>query len=162
MSRIGTRKQNGMTITELLIVVALIGIVAMMAIPNFNAMMKSYQASTAVSEMIAMLHLGRQMAVSRRESYVFITFTTGNWQLMDLSPATLKSATLPDHMTVTAQAAFTFDANGSCTNPTTYAGTTPSTQFIRVDAQITPGRIDRYTLEMSPVGRVKSSKEIIE
>lgn len=162
MSRIGTRNEKGMTLTELLVVVALIGIVAVIAIPNFNAMLKSHQASTAVSEMVSMINLARQLSVSRRDSHIFLAFNTGRWELRNVaSTELLRSADMPDNMTVVAFAAFAFDANGACTNPTTYSGTTPNTQYIRVEAVVSSARTDRYTLEVSPVGRVKSTKEIL-
>ena len=156
--------ESGVTLTEILAVVAILGILLLVAIPNFNAMLKSYRASTAVQEMVSVLQRGRQLAVTKREAHTFtvVASPTNSWTLTNTVTGTVvDSGVMPTGVSVEVApgSAYAFNSNGSCTTPTTYTGTTPSTQYVRIDATIQGSRLDRFTVEVSPVGRVKSTLE---
>ena len=152
----------GMTLPELLIVIAIVGIIAVVAIPNFNTFWRSYKASTAIDEMISDMRLARQLAVTRREIHTMAPLAdpANSWTLTNTVTSTVeRDGDMPEGVTISvAPTAFSFNPNGACTNPTTYAGTTPNGQFVQVDAVISASRTDRYTIEISPVGRAKTTR----
>jgi len=60
-------KQEGRTLLELMVVVAIIGIVAAMATPNFWALNSRIQARCATEEIASELRLARQLAITHRD-----------------------------------------------------------------------------------------------
>ncbi|MGQ0696578.1 MAG: GspH/FimT family pseudopilin [Nitrospiraceae bacterium] len=68
-------KQEGRTLLELMVVVAIIGIVAGMATPNFWALNSRIQARCATEEIASELRLARQLAITHRDRVrVFFDF----------------------------------------------------------------------------------------
>ncbi len=60
-------KQDGRTLLELMVVVAIIGIVAAMATPNFWALNSRIQGRCATEEIASELRLARQLAITHRD-----------------------------------------------------------------------------------------------
>lgn len=60
-------KQSGRSLAELLIVLAIIGIVATMAWPTYQAVMLRNQARNAAAEIASSLRMARHLAMARRE-----------------------------------------------------------------------------------------------
>jgi len=163
------RGQAGITLPELLVVIAIIGLIAVIAIPNFTTFWRSYKASMAVNEMIQDMNLARQLAISRRQPYnVQLQASPANtWTATNtVTSQVARQGELPEGVTMsvvvaTAPLTWGFQPNGSCTSPTTLVGTTPSNNYVRVDATITASRTERYTIEVSPAGRIKSTKTVL-
>lgn len=156
--------RRGVTLPEILAVLAIISILLLIAVPNFNAMMKAYRISTAVEELTSVLQRARQLAVTRREVHrLAIQASPANtWTLTNIATGSVvdTGAMPPEvNLTVAPAAAYSFNANGACTTPTTYTGSTPTAQYVRIEGRIQGSRVDRYTIEVSPVGRVKTTRE---
>jgi type IV fimbrial biogenesis protein FimT len=60
-------KQSGRSLTELLIVCAIMGIMAAVAGPSFKSMTTHAQARSAAAEIASELRMARQLAMARRE-----------------------------------------------------------------------------------------------
>ena len=60
-------KQEGKTLTELMVVVAIIGMVAMMAIPNYSIVNSRSQIRCTTEEIASELRLARQLAITYRD-----------------------------------------------------------------------------------------------
>lgn len=73
------RDKAGFTITELLIVVALLGVMAAVAIPNIISWIPAMRVNSAARDLASEMQLARMKAVSERNDYV-ITFDTTNNQ----------------------------------------------------------------------------------
>jgi type IV fimbrial biogenesis protein FimT len=60
-------KQAGKTLTELMVVVAIMGVVATMAIPNYSILNTRSQIRCATDEIASELRLARQLAMTYRD-----------------------------------------------------------------------------------------------
>ncbi len=75
------KKQNGFTLVELLIGLAITAIVLTIGVPNFNDFIRSNRMTTQANELIGALNLARSEAV-KRGATVTITSSSGgsNWK----------------------------------------------------------------------------------
>lgn len=70
-------KQLGTTLMELMVALAVAGILAAIAIPSFAALMRSSRLSSFTNEMVSSLHLARSEAIKRNSRAVICTSATG-------------------------------------------------------------------------------------
>ena len=75
------RKENGFTLVELMIGLAIAAIILTVGIPSFNDLVRKNQMTTQANELIGALNLARSEAIKRGSS-VSITSTSGdsNWK----------------------------------------------------------------------------------
>lgn len=71
-TRLGSSR--GFTLTEMMIVVAIIGVVTVVAVPNFNEWNRKYKLKSAVAELHANLGLARMTAINQNTT-VTVTVT---------------------------------------------------------------------------------------
>jgi len=71
------RKQRGFSLVELLVAVAVIGVVAGMAIIGMNAILPTYRANAAMNQVFSQLRGARQLAITQRRD-VRVQFTGTN------------------------------------------------------------------------------------
>ncbi len=157
--------EAGISLQEILIALAILGIITIVAVPNFNAYLKVLKGQTEVNEMVGAMNLGRQLAVTTRDIHEFeVQANPANtWQLRNtVTSEVVQSGDLTAGVTAEVVSLFTFDSSGACVNPTTYVGTTPQTQYVQVQALIQGSTVDRYTLEVAPTGRIKSTRERVD
>ncbi len=157
--------EAGISLQEILIVMAILGIITIVTVPNFNAYLKVLRGQTEVNAMVGALNLGRQLAVTTRDGHLWVAQADpiNTWMLINIATSVVvQSGELPDGVTSQASVGFTFDSSGACLNPTTYVGNTPDTQFVQVQALIQGSTVDHYTLEVAPTGRVKSTRERVD
>lgn len=73
--------QQGFTMTELLIVVAIVGILASLAAPSFSQFIKSQKIKSMGTDLNASLSLARSEAVKRNKNVTLSPdVVTGSWQ----------------------------------------------------------------------------------
>lgn len=70
------RKQSGYSLAELLVVVAIIGIVSLVTVPNFISMRRSGMLKTSVRNFAADIRSARQRAVTKHQR-TKVSFNTG-------------------------------------------------------------------------------------
>ncbi len=63
----GFRNKKGFSLTELLVVVAIMGMFILVGIPSFSLMLKRYRLSTVTDNFASSLRLARQLSVSRQD-----------------------------------------------------------------------------------------------
>ena len=71
-------KESGFTMTEVLIVIAIIGILAMAAIPGFSAWLPSYRLKSASQDLLSNFQLAKLTAV-KQNKYCAVRFTAGQY-----------------------------------------------------------------------------------
>lgn len=64
------KKHAGITLIELMIVIAILAIVAGMAAPSFNQLIRSNRVSTATNELLAAMQLARAEAIKLRRQVI--------------------------------------------------------------------------------------------
>jgi type IV fimbrial biogenesis protein FimT len=67
MWRESQRQEQGWSLTELLIVLAIMGIICVLAWPSYQTMVARVQARSVTIEIASELRLARQLAMARRE-----------------------------------------------------------------------------------------------
>jgi type IV fimbrial biogenesis protein FimT len=71
------RRQRGFTIVELMIVVAILGVLAAIGIPAFQDMTRNNRRATVVNELLANLMLARAEAAKRGQPVTVCGYTSG-------------------------------------------------------------------------------------
>lgn len=160
------RQERGFTMAELLVVVTIIGLVALVAVPNLGAFFRAYKVRSAADQLVSHLRAARQISVAQR---VPVTFTinpspANTYQFsytIPGQPLTTKSFKLPKEITVTnapsSALAFSIRQNGTVANPTTPDDQSPTANFVRLSSSIGSGATDRYTICLLAAGKVSSS-----
>ena len=74
-----SRYQQGVTITEVVVTVAIIGIIAAIAIPSYQDYIARERLSGAVEAIYGQTQLAKRQAISNNDSRYLITTTGSNW-----------------------------------------------------------------------------------
>jgi type IV fimbrial biogenesis protein FimT len=75
------QKVSGFTIMELMIVVAIVGVLAAFAMPNFRDLVARMRLKTGTSELHSSLLLARSEAVKRNAAVAVVPVDASNWAM---------------------------------------------------------------------------------
>ena len=82
-SRFHRRPRAGFSLVELLIVIAIIGLMAGVSVPAFLTFMKSFRLRTAGRQILGDLNYARQEAITKsRDTYVFFDAATASYDIV--------------------------------------------------------------------------------
>lgn len=73
----GLHQRNGITLIELLVMLAIVVVLTLLSIPMFNSLIQHYRITTAADELYASLQYARTEAV-KRNTNVYVSLTTGD------------------------------------------------------------------------------------
>ena len=82
------KRQAGVTIIELLIGIALLGVLVGMGVPTFRSWLQNSQIRTAADRVINGVQLARSEAIRRNKPVEFDLRTGANWSVVLVSPRT--------------------------------------------------------------------------
>ncbi|WP_152635007.1 pilus assembly FimT family protein [Acinetobacter nosocomialis] len=121
----GITPQEGFTLVELIVTIAVMAIIAMMAAPSMSNLLKSKRLDTNQRDLISTLSeaksqavLGRQNVSVNLNSAASNTATLLNWQPTSNNTLTLKNIAADNTQSSLAITTLTFNANGVVSNIT--------------------------------------------
>ena len=99
-------KSSGFTILELMITIAVVGVLAAVALPSFNYTIQNNRVKTAASDAHMSLLLARSEAIKRNNN-VRVKFNSNGWSVAYWDP----DASTPDYVTLTDKTDLSSDVN---------------------------------------------------
>jgi type IV fimbrial biogenesis protein FimT len=145
-------RSAGFTLTEMLIAVAILGTLVMLALPNFQQMLRNWEVRAAAESVANGLMRARAEAVSRNSNVEFVLGTGTNWTVdlatkpvptdppLDSRPSTEGSPnTSASGLASDGTAATTATFNNLGQVIANKAGTSPLKTLVRVDFSVTGG-----------------------
>lgn len=139
------RRQSGFTLMELLIVIAIIGILTGIAVPNFLGYLPKYRLKSAMDDLFTNLQLAKMTAV-RNAADCTVSFTSTGYTI-ESEGQTIRSVSLEDYGSgvtfarppgdagTAFPASISFNSRGlSTTSSYAYLTNEPQTAHFRVGA----------------------------
>lgn len=74
------RKNSGFTLLELIVIIAIVGVLTAIAVPNFISYLPSYRLKGAISTLRGDLYSAKMLAIKRGVQYK-VVFTAGGYQI---------------------------------------------------------------------------------
>jgi len=153
--RFPIRRETGFTVTELMVVVAIVGIVAAFAAPDMVEMVRRQRVKTASFDVFAALTMARSEAIKRNLT-VSVTPNGGDWGkgfvVTDLNDRLVRTQSSFDGITLSGPNIIRFNSAGRLS---TGGGGPVSISVIATDVYANYGK---RCVTVEPTGRA-SSKE---
>ena len=106
------RKNSGFTITELMVTIAVIAILASLAIPNFIAWLPNYRLRSGAEEIQSTLQLARITAI-KENSTVTVDFNTANETYRaSVGGQAIRGGRMPAGIDINSASSVQFDSRG--------------------------------------------------
>lgn len=103
--------QAGYTLSEIMIVVVVIGILAAITVPSFSTYLKKTRVDGSRSQLIADCYFARSLAIARRET-ITMRFDAAEYQIVNAGGTVFRTTPAADGVTFAASADPNFYAWG--------------------------------------------------
>ena len=103
---------EGFTLIEMMIVIAIIGILAAVTVPHYQSLMDHYRLESDSNQVLVRLRQAKQMSMDERKN-IGVVLNTNQVQLVSVDPATGQLTTL--------EGAYTFDKRISFNSDPAYS-----------------------------------------
>ena len=113
-------RMQGFSLAEMLVVIAILGILAALAAPNMGAMIRTQRIKTAAFDVFSSLTYARSEAIKRNTSVTIEPKTGGwskGWTIKDANARELRDQTGWDTLDVTGPVSVTFQSSGRLSAP---------------------------------------------
>jgi Tfp pilus assembly protein FimT len=143
--------EKGFTVSEALVVVAIIGVIVLVTLPALGERYRGYQVRSATNDLVADLRVARHTAITQRTTVDFTvndeSDSPPNRYSYIRANGETRTVEMEDNVAITAApaTALEFEQDGGLDGA---AGT------IILQTQVSDTRIDRYTVVVSTVGTV--------
>jgi len=157
------RGEAGFTLAEMLVVIVIVGLGALVAIPNVNSFFRAYKIRSASDQLVSHLRVARQISVTQHLPVTFtINASPANTYSFSYTipgkPTTTQTFSLPDPVTVTntptGALTYTIAQNGTVSGATTPDDQNPTANFVTLTYGIGGGVTDQYTITLLAAGKV--------
>lgn len=138
---------RGFTLVELMIIIALLGIIASIAVPNFVQFIRNNQVQAKTDEIATFLQYARSQAVAKRVSY---TIDLDDWEVYPDSDSSAVERTVEIN---TAQANPQHSLTG--VNTLTFNGQGMASSAVKIIICRDTDYANGYLLEIRPSGLIK-------
>ena len=111
-----SRRQAGFSVTELMVVVAILGLLAALAAPNMGAMIRTQRLKTASFDIFSSLAYARSEAIKRNTSVTLTPVNSADWakgwRITDSNGTMLRDQSGWETVTASGPAVVTFFNSG--------------------------------------------------
>jgi prepilin-type N-terminal cleavage/methylation domain-containing protein len=104
-------KQAGYTLTEMMIVVAVVGMLAAIAVPSFSGYLRRTRVDGSRNQLLVDFQLARSLAISRRET-ITMAFSADQYVIRNAGGTVFRTTPAEDGVTFNASADPNFYAWG--------------------------------------------------
>ena len=150
-NRTGTRGERGFSITEMLLVLAIMGIFITFAGPAFTESYRAYRVRSTALELSDVLRAVRQVSVSTRIPHSVVVDTAAGTYSWTDAKGRSRAVALPNGVAFISAnpATVTFVTNGTVST---------GAASLVVQGTVNSYRADRWTLDVNTVGRVAATR----
>jgi len=143
----GKSGERGFTLTEFLVVLAVMGLFIVFAGPAFNESFRAYKVRSSSQELADVLRAVRQVAVSTQNASSLVVDVSGRSYTWNDFKGKSRTIQLPDpvRFQTANPATITFISDGTVST---------GSATIALENIITSSRADRWTLSLNTIGRV--------
>ncbi len=157
------RAEAGFTLAEMLVVIVIVGLAALVAIPNVGSFFRAYRIRSASDQLVSHLRVARQISVTQ---HLPVTFTINPSPANTYSfsytipgkPTTTQTFSLVKTVTVTTTPSgaltYTIAQNGTVSNATIPDDQNPTANFVTLTSPIGSGVTDQYKITLVAAGKV--------